>query len=477
MKILLKSNYITLIQIIALICYNLSTVQAQQGAKKARLSPTSFPELRFANIKGAPKLERPQLILGETKPVKGEGMGWASPAFYDVDGDGKKDLLIGEFASRLEDNGIPVGHFVRMYKNIGTEEEPKFNDFYNYLRPIDPYNTGPLSISTWCCLGFTPKLIDLDGDGLTDLLTGQYENGFITWFKGTKENRYQKDGFLPGVHIPQFGDHMVGRRNSNHSVPWTDPESWYYWNYSVADFGDFDGDGLIDMITGGSTLRISKNIGTKSEPVFGKRELLLDTNGLALRVPPADGKPGTYNGGQPNNGHQMVPTVFDWDKDGILDLLVTNMYAHNGSPVVTFFKGVESAKEIRFEPGVTLFEAGDGGKAFPGSYVHLAVVDWNNDGVMDLVIGTSVAVSNGVFHAKLAWDWESETKSLKKHNALLSAESRRNLDADLEKMRQRNVPEENYQRIFEHYYGKAEYKDLAHQGYIYVMLGKKERND
>src|SRR5690554_3228340 len=88
-----------------------------------------FPQLIYTEIKGAPRLSDPILVMGETKPVMGEGMGWASPAFFDVDGDGNKDLLIGEFGSRFEDNGIPIGNFVRVYLNEGNNSKPKFSDF------------------------------------------------------------------------------------------------------------------------------------------------------------------------------------------------------------------------------------------------------------------------------------------------------------------------------------------------------------
>src|SRR5687767_688734 len=92
-----------------------------QTAKKMSYTkgagPADFPELVFAKIKGAPALQMPKLIMGSTGPVLGEGMGWAAPAWFDVDEDGKKDLLVGEFSSGAEKNGIPTGHFVRVYNN------------------------------------------------------------------------------------------------------------------------------------------------------------------------------------------------------------------------------------------------------------------------------------------------------------------------------------------------------------------------
>lgn len=439
----------------------------QQAQPRSRRSATDFPELVFTPIVGAPKLQAPQLVMGATGPVLGEGMGWASPAFFDVDGDGKKDLLIGEFGSRMEDNGISMGHFVRVYKNKNKEGgAPQFNDFYGYLWPSQAYNTGsPISVGTWCCLSFTPRFIDLDQDGHVDLISGQYEPGFVTWFRGSER------GFSGGERLPQFGDQSAITQSYNADRPWTDPDNWAYWRYSSADMGDLDGDGLADLITGGNTLRISKNVGTKARPSFGRRELLLDTAGNPLTTL---NTPDTMLGyhGDPTYGHSMIPFVADWDGDGLLDLLVSNLYATEDSQTITFFRGVAKKNKgvPRFEPGVVLFKAKDGGKAMPGSYMHLSVTDWNEDGINDLLIGTSIAIRDGRFDPELAWSWEIETKSLKQHAAYYSEEDRQRFDGYIENSKS---DPKWYEDTLHKFYGKPEYKNLAHQGYVYIMLGKK----
>ena len=140
-----KKNFL-----ITLLCVIPFFMQAQSMNKN---NPNNFPELIQPDIPGAPKLGRPQLIRGETYPVWGGGMGWAAPAFYDWDQDGKKDLLIGEFGSGMEKDGMAIGNFIRIYKNEGTTESPKFTDIYRYARGIQrevEHSTGtPLSIYTW----------------------------------------------------------------------------------------------------------------------------------------------------------------------------------------------------------------------------------------------------------------------------------------------------------------------------------------
>lgn len=449
----------------------------------AQDDPNVFPKLTFAKISGAPVLSSVKLVQGDTKPVMGEGMGWAAPAFFDIDGDGRKDLLIGEFGSRLEDRGISVGNFVRVYKNSGSAEDPKFSDVYHYIKPAERYSTGtPLSIYTWCCIGFTPQIVDLDNDGYDDLVTGAYNPGVVTWFRGTA------DGFMNGEQLEQFGDPYNGGERRDYTLPLADPKSSGYWSYSAVAFGDFDGKGLQDMIVGGAALRISKNVGTKTKPSFGKRELLLDTHGKPLRLIPASDTLRSM-AGEPYFGNCMVPTVADWDGDGVLDLFVTDAYTKAGSQAVTFFRGVLTGQGLRFEPGIPLFIAAGGQKALPGSWPRVHVTDWNNDGVQDLIIGTSVVNLNGQFNHRLSWEWETDNDIVKQFSAYYSEDFRRTIAKQLRHadslQKVMNLTDEelmakgyaNRTFLINNYYGKGDYKNLAHQGYIYVLLGNKEGNE
>ncbi|WP_299669711.1 VCBS repeat-containing protein [uncultured Polaribacter sp.] len=470
----MKKNIIILsllLSILSLKSYSQSTTESTGSTK----GPNAFPELINTNIPGAPTLGKPQLIIGTTLPLIGGGMGWAAPAVYDWDGDGNQDLLIGEFGSGYE-HGNAVGNFIRVYKNTGSNTVPEFSNRFNYARHARyPYekspNGTPISVYTWCCLAFTPQFIDLDNDGFKDLITGQYNPGEVTWFRGTE------NGFLPGVKLEQAGNPSAKKDSS---LPDSDPKSWMYWNYSSASFGDFDGDGDDDLITGGSTLRISENIGSKTKPRFGLRKPLLDTNDNPLRVyQPTEEELKKYPSmGSSATGTSAMPLVVDWDKDGVLDLLVTGIYHKKGESAVTFFRGVKTHKGHRFKPGKPLFSAKDGGKSFPGSWLVAYVTDWNSDGVNDLLIGTSVATINGgEFSHKLSWSWEADTKILKKNYGL-------NYDYDTlayaEKMMEQAKKDPKYakrrvENVRERYGYLLDGGDpsLIHQGYVYVMLGKK----
>ncbi|RZM27494.1 MAG: hypothetical protein EOO88_12865, partial [Pedobacter sp.] len=294
-------------------------VDAQTSIKQNTLigqrGLTGFPELVFADIPGAPKLSTPILISGTETPVISQGHGLSAPAFYDMDGDGMKDLLIGEFGSGLE-NGKYMGNFLRVYKNVGTENKPEFTGKFDYARPPYevPSNGTPYSVDQFCCIGFTPQFVDLNNDQQADMITGTYY-GEVIWFEKTAS------GFKAGEKLAQYGD----PRSKDRMKKWHQ----FYWLYSAASFGDFTGDGKPDLITGGRALRISKNIGTATSPEFDERQLLMDVDGKPLKVYDftkedlkfyEDRKVLGYE--PPESGDvDLSPYVSDWDNDGVLDIL------------------------------------------------------------------------------------------------------------------------------------------------------------
>ncbi|HZL89338.1 MAG TPA: hypothetical protein VFB96_13250 [Pirellulaceae bacterium] len=60
-------------------------------------------------IASAAEFEPPVRLEAEGVPVRVESPGYAAPCWADIDGDGKKDLLVGQFA----------GGKIRVYKGLG----------------------------------------------------------------------------------------------------------------------------------------------------------------------------------------------------------------------------------------------------------------------------------------------------------------------------------------------------------------------
>lgn len=451
-----------------------------------------FPRIVGANVPGAPQLEQPFLVMAGDRPVLTEKHGLAAPALWDWDGDGKRDLLVGEFETNSGEN-FPMGaegSTMRVYRNVGTDANPKFAAGFQWARDTEG---TIMEVPQWCCIGFTPHFYDLNADGRLDIVTGQYHPGEVTWYRGAER------GFLPGVKLPQEGDPSAdGNPLFGYDGVPGDIGSFHYWVYSSASMGDFDDDGDYDLIVGGSGgLRISENIGGRNSPSFAERRPLLDINGEPLRIlnkplpqpwpeeeiPPPDGD------GKSN------PTVADWNNDGVLDLLVTGSYRHPASQAVTFFRGVKTSAGHRFHPGVDLLKAEDGAKALPGSGPRVYVDDWNGDGVQDLLIGASVAtVNGGEFSDELSWEWEdvNEVESAGKDPGLYpprpkpTAESMKDtLDRVAEFQSEEKAKEllalnvEYWEKSIGRLYkeGKAHWLTMRHQGRVYVMLGRQPNQD
>jgi hypothetical protein len=65
-----------------------------------------------------PVLAPPVRLTAAGRPIQVDG-GHADPWVCDVNGDGKKDLLVGQFR----------GGRLRMYVNVGSDTAPRFNGF------------------------------------------------------------------------------------------------------------------------------------------------------------------------------------------------------------------------------------------------------------------------------------------------------------------------------------------------------------
>ena len=486
-------------------------------AGTASADEMSFPKLLPAEVPGAPKLGEPFLVMAGDKPVLTEKHGLASPALWDWDGDGRRDLLVGEFETNTPPE-FPMGadgSTIRVYLNVGTDSDPQFTEEFQWARDTED---TIMEVPQWCCVSFTPLFYDLDGDGYQDMITGQYHPGEVTWYRGSAE------GFLPGETLPQEGDPAADANPAFDAVrAQMDPDfepyagepgdigTFDYWVYSTATFGDLDDDGDYDLIVGGSGgLRVSENTGGPRNPVFGVRKLLLDVNGQSLKTreltPEQQAQFAAVGLSVPPGGDiKTNPLAVDWDQDGVLDLLVTDSYIATNSRAVSFFRGVKTADGHRFEPGIDLLPAEGGAKAIPGSGQRVYVDDWNLDGVNDLIIGASVAtVNGGEFSDELSWEWESvnEVESAGKDPGRYPPRSRPTLesqramyediiamraeegivvempsDEDLQNMAEMQAPywDETIGRLYEQ--GKEYWLTMRHQGRIYVMLGRMETGD
>jgi FG-GAP-like repeat len=292
-----------------------------------------------------PQFEKPILVVAGGKPIVASG-GHAAPFLVDLDGDKKRDLVVGMYGN---DGSSASGGVGRFYKNLGTNAKPRYDTF-----TLFETEGAPVALPSNCCIGFDPCFVDLDGDGKLDLVNGIYHPAAIYWFKG-----------LGGTKLGPRQELLKEEESREFSM-------------STTNCADLDGDKLVDLVIGDTMGGVfwSRNTGTAKKPKFGPR-VALQAGDHAVRV-----------------AHKSDPHAVDFDGDGKLDLLVGGEIAD-----VAFFRGKGTTD---FEPGISLFmgepvepvasypttlEKFEPHRVIPGYRLRVTTADWNGDGKLDLVLG------------------------------------------------------------------------------------------
>ena len=200
-------------------------------------------------------------------------------------------------------NGLPdivvnsIWGKVLWYENIGTRQNPKLapaqhvevewqgkppSPAWNWWEP-----EGKSLATQWRT---TPAVIDFDRDGLNDLIMLDHE-GYLALFKRAKKN--EQLILLPGERI--FTSKMGGLLRMNDGSAGKSGRRKFC-------FADWDLDGRLDLMVNSRNINFLRNVSAdKNGHVFSDQGLAA---GLILA------------------GHTTSPTIVDWNKDGIPDLLV-----------------------------------------------------------------------------------------------------------------------------------------------------------
>ena len=146
----------------------------------------------------------PDFVLQDTTLVRLTRGSNSTPALTDIDGDGDLDLFIGESSGELN-----------FYRNVGTVRAPSFDLVTDRFGEID---AGRRSF---------PAFADVDGDGDDDLLLGR-EEGNVLLYRREGSRADAEPVFVP---------------DSTFTLPLP--------NYSTPSLVDIDGDGDLDVFSGG----------------------------------------------------------------------------------------------------------------------------------------------------------------------------------------------------------------------------------
>lgn len=119
----------------------------------------------------APKFAEPLKLLVGREALEVEFHGGSVPLLYDFDADGTMDLLVGE----------SYGGRLRIYP--GTDRSPV--SFLPFM-PFDEFCPDARIPSNH---SFTPLIVDLDQDGLEDIVTPSW-HGNVSWFRKVGPQEY-----------------------------------------------------------------------------------------------------------------------------------------------------------------------------------------------------------------------------------------------------------------------------------------------
>lgn len=393
--------------------------------------------LRNRGTTDKPDYEKPAKLLAGGKAL--DTFGCPSQSFADFDGDGDLDLICGEFLDGFT-----------YFQNIGTRTKPdyavgerlhgKYSELkmdlqmlivvpFDWdsdgdadlivgqedgrvamlenraqskgLKPVFAYprffqqEADEVKFGVLC----TPVGFDWDGDGDEDIVSGN-SAGYVGWIEnlGTAVDAQTPKFAAPKLF--QADDKVIRiQAGTNGSIQGPAEAKWGYTTISVADWNH---DGLPDII-GNSILGRPmwwKNIGTRKEPKLATEQA------IEVEWPGAAPKPAWtwWNpaGKELATQWRTTPLVHDFTGDGLVDLAMLDHEGYfalyprrkaNGElqllPPQRVFFGIggsdfeSNGKKLNTSDGPLRLNVGEAGKS---GRRKLSLVDWDGDGLTDLLV-------------------------------------------------------------------------------------------
>lgn len=286
-----------------------------------------------------------------------------SPVAVDWDGDGDQDLIVGDEDGRV----ALVEHTGKVVDGLPVFAQPRY-----FQQIADDIKFGALA---------TPVGVDWDGDGDEDIVSGNTAGyvGFIENLGGDPPK------FAAPKRLEAGGETLRIMAGYNGSIQGPAEAKWGYTTISVA---DWDHDGLLDIVANSIWGKVVwyRNIGSKGAPKLAAAE------SVRVAWPGNPPKP-KWNWWDPKPGEftpqwRTTPVVHDWTGDGLLDI---SMLDHEG--YLSLFRREKRDGKLALLPGERVF-VGDNdaplqlnpGIAGKSGRRKMSAVDWDGDGKTDILI-------------------------------------------------------------------------------------------
>jgi len=230
---------------------------------------------------------------------------YLSLAIGDLSGDGLPDLVAGNYFGSLY-----------FYKNIGN------NSSWAFTTPVRNY--GGVRVGERS----TPQIVDLDKDGLPDLIVGELE-GNINYFRNIGSSGNPKFTLMDDTLGNFVINEITGFDNSGNP-------RYYYIGNASAEVLDLDNDGKYELVCGGEEGKVRVfRFDNYNQPNF-KEDTMVMFDSAFMRYTTTD------------FGAQSKPAAGDLDGDGVKDLIIGN---NRGG--IHFLKGTVAANSIRNIANIT----------------------------------------------------------------------------------------------------------------------------
>ncbi len=208
-----------------------------------------------------------------------------------------------------------------------------------------------------------PTTVDWNGDGKLDILVGNSE-GFVLFFENIGSN--DEPRFLPATRVHAGGQEIQVQAGYSGSLQGLQEARWGYLSPNVVDWNE---DGVLDLVTGDITgdYLVYLNRGTKKEPRLDAAHPIycdgIDLRGM-WRARPAVGKIGGRTALAIVDGEDHFHLYWRIDDYNVAD--GGKLKLGDGKPI-----------------------GASGGVGGMSGRCKLDFFDWNQDGRLDIIIGTA----------------------------------------------------------------------------------------